>query len=150
MRSFQPFRSHYLCIVVFCLLFSIGNYVQHQVCHSIITQNNDVNSKQLSWTPAYPSVIKHFRWECLWHHSQESIHVIITKTMIIDWFLKCDFRNNSSSNYQGVILCWDRNQWYHYVLGIPDFSQIPWNSEEMSRGNPKGKTFFTTDLEGYR
>ena len=37
--SFQPFRSHNLCIVVFCLLFSIMKYVKRQVFHLIIIRN---------------------------------------------------------------------------------------------------------------
>ena len=36
-HSFHPFGSYNMCIVVFCLLFSIMKYVQHQVFHSIIT-----------------------------------------------------------------------------------------------------------------
>ena len=32
--------------------------------------SNDINTKQLSWSPAYPSVIKQFRCECLWRHAE--------------------------------------------------------------------------------
>ena len=80
-HSFQPFRSHYLCIVVFCLLFSIGKYVKHHVCHSIITRNADINTKQLPWSSAYPWVIKHFTCECLWHHAKDSTQKHLLKNM---------------------------------------------------------------------
>ena len=47
-HSFQPMKEHYLCFVVVCLLFSIIVDQQDQVSHSVITQSNDINNKQLS------------------------------------------------------------------------------------------------------
>ena len=38
-HAFQPLRVHYLCFVVFCLLFLITVGIQHQVFYSIITRN---------------------------------------------------------------------------------------------------------------
>ena len=37
-HSFQPIKEHFLCFVVFCLLFLSNVCIQHQVFHSIITQ----------------------------------------------------------------------------------------------------------------
>ena len=71
-HSFQPIKGHYLCFVVFCLLFSINVDPQQQASHSIITRSNDINTKQLPWSLAYPSVIKQFSCECLWRHAQAS------------------------------------------------------------------------------
>ena len=45
-HSFQPIKEHYLCFVVFCLLFSIIVDQQHQVSNSIIAQSNNINCKQ--------------------------------------------------------------------------------------------------------
>ena len=66
-HSFQPFRNHYLFIVVFCLLFSVGKYVKHSVSPSIITRNTDINAK-------------HLRRNCLWCHVQASTQNTLRKT----------------------------------------------------------------------
>ena len=80
-HSFQPMKDLYLCFVFF-FLFSIIGDSQHQVSHSIITRNTDINTKQLSWSPAYPSVTKHFKCECLWCHAQASTQKQTLKTFI--------------------------------------------------------------------
>ena len=69
-HSFHQIKGHFLCFVVFCLLFSIIVDPQHQVSHSIPTQINYINSKQLPKSQVDPSVVKQFRWECLWCHVQ--------------------------------------------------------------------------------
>ena len=68
-HSFQPINEHYLCFIVFCLLFLITVDTQCQLFHSITTASNNINSKQSSKSKPYPKVIKQFRCECLWHHS---------------------------------------------------------------------------------
>ena len=55
-HSFQPIKEHYLCVVVFSLLFSIIVDLQHQASNSITTQSNNKNSKQLSQFQVDPSV----------------------------------------------------------------------------------------------
>ena len=69
-HSFLPVKEHYLCFVVFSLLFSIIVDPQQQLSHSIITQSNNKNNKQLSQSQVDPSVMKQFRCECLWCHAQ--------------------------------------------------------------------------------
>ena len=46
-HSFQPIKEHYLCFVVFCLLFLITVDTQRQLFHSITTESNNINNKQL-------------------------------------------------------------------------------------------------------
>ena len=53
-----------------------------------------MNNKQSSQSPAYASVIKHFRCECLWHHTQTvhskvhfRIYIIITMIIITYAFM---------------------------------------------------------------
>ena len=45
-HSFQQIKSQHLCLVVFCLLFSMTVSIQHQLCHSIVIAGNRINSKQ--------------------------------------------------------------------------------------------------------
>ena len=70
-HSFQPLRSQYVCFVVFCLLFQYAipynTKFLIQLLHRIKT-----DSKQLPWSPDYPSVTKHFRCKCLWRHAEDS------------------------------------------------------------------------------
>ena len=89
-HSFQPIKEHYLCFVVFCLLFSIIVDPQNQVSNSITTQINNINSKQLSQSQVDPWVIKQFMCEYLMSCSSINtkanftVHIIIT--MIISFF----------------------------------------------------------------
>ena len=47
-HAFQPIKDQHLCLVVFCLLFSMIVGIQHQLFHSIIIVGNSINSKQSS------------------------------------------------------------------------------------------------------
>ena len=122
-KSFQPIKEHYLSFVVFCLLFSIIVDPQQQISHSITTQSNNINSKQLSQSQVDSWVIKQFWCECLWCHAQALTQIKLycprnyyndnkaTSLFVSLWWFSIWFAFNHNAKWRNIL---DIIKWFSY------------------------------------